>query len=189
MYGENAHERELDKFARRRLEQAIEQTVGDSDYKIETYTDLVTERLDVVPSPVNNGLFVPASEVDPTPAIDRKPYKELSSDERVEGLQVVLGREAVKNGGIRQYGVPAIVEHVFDGRPASDTVKGYMADASQSEGYQTNRRNGRLVLQTHVSEIADEELLNYIEAGDGITPGSMDQLTLPAVADGGSEGG
>ncbi|SIS00613.1 hypothetical protein SAMN05421858_5127 [Haladaptatus litoreus] len=136
-----------EQFTRSELESAIEIHAGGSDPTLRDYTERVTERLDVVSHPHNPDLFVPteraeelASETDAAspsdPAIDRKPYENLTRDEKVHGVRLELARDAAKrSNGKAQFGTADIREEVFDGNAPASYARSLMHDAADADGF------------------------------------------------------
>jgi len=154
-----------DEFPKEALRDVIESNLGDSDYFFETYTDRVLDRLGYVPHPEIDILYADEDTVEEKPPIDRKQYKDLSREERVEGLRIKLGRDAYENGGTLQYSVSEIRDSVFEGVPTDDTVKRYMNQASEEDGYGLLRQNGRNVLRANTELMSDSDLVEKILQG------------------------
>lgn len=89
------------------------------------------------------------------PAFERKPYRELSTEERIEAIHVQLLREADKN---RRYQVSAayIREEYLDGGPDDSTAHSLREKAADTRGFKPVTVRGKEKLRVAPSDVPDE---------------------------------
>lgn len=172
-----------DEFPKSALRDAIKTVVGDTEYLLETYTDKVLDRLDYVPHPDIEHLYAHEDTVDPLPAIDREGYDDLSREERIEGLKIKLGRESYENGGQLQYGVREIRDSIFEGVPTDDTVKRYMNQAAEEDGYEVVNQNGKVMLRAETKQMSNTGLVEKILRGAPSASSGQTTLQSSSKAD------
>lgn len=158
-------------FPRVWIEQIIEDMFAErsgnvENYYIPEYLEEVKERLGYVTKPGAPKILVNDELVDPTPAYETKEYDQLNKTERVEAVNVHLGRQARENGGLRQQSVQSIREHLFENQPRKETVKNYVREAGSVAGFSVRQKHGKLRLMCDLEEVTDEELLEYIQNGE-----------------------
>lgn len=164
-----------DTIPKKYVEQSIKDLLCDEttsdpyDYYIPTYMETVKERLGYVTPPEAPGLLKKEELVGQTPPHERKKYADLSTEERIDAVKIELGRQAIRNGGRRQQDVQHFREQLFDGKPRESTVKNYMRQAGEYGGFSTTKLHGKLKMKCKLEEVADEELLEYIENGEPTT--------------------
>lgn len=165
-------------FTRDCVREALLEVSGlsDSDYCMNEYLPRILDRLDYRRHPNNPDVFVPetrAREIadDPTdlegPAIDRRPYADLTDEERVHGLRLeAVRRTAGRSNGRLALPVETVREEVFDGGPSKRKAKALMDKAAESDGFSTDSRGGRKRLKVDLGSV-DRDILSEAGLDDG----------------------
>lgn len=142
---------------------------GDTEHMWGSHLQPVLDRIGYKEHPNNPTLFVPEEQareyakdqgIDPdSPAFERKPYDDLTDDERDHGLRVELARRAGKHGGKRALRVDTVRGEVFDGTPGARKVKDIIDRAARAEGFETDAKGGRKRLRCDLEAVADPDVL------------------------------
>ncbi len=142
---------------------------GDTEHMRETHLQPVLDRIGYTEHPNNPALFVPEEQareyaeeqgIDPdAPAFERKPYDDLTDDERAHGLRVELARRAGGHGGKRALRADTVRVEVFDGTPGARKVKDLMDRAARAEGFETDAKGGTKRLRCDLEAVADPDVL------------------------------
>lgn len=132
------------------LDEAIASVAGDSQATLEHYRERVIDRLGCAQHPNNPRVYIPRQEAEriaeefglpgpDAPAIDRKPYRDLSREEKVEGLRLELARKAHSRNGSASVTVSKVHDGIFDGKGSKDHIRGLMDEAAEYHGYSMER--------------------------------------------------
>jgi hypothetical protein len=154
-----------DQFTRSELEDAIRSVVGDSPPTIRDYTEKVLARRNAVKHPNNSELYIPEATVrklgvDPNaPAIDRKPYDDLTREEKVHGLQVVLASRSLASNGKYQANVQKVKREIFDREPSDSHSRELIRLADEARGFNLANREGKLRLRVDIEKVTDRSVL------------------------------
>lgn len=142
---------------------------GDTEHMRETHFQPVLNRIDYTEHPSNPDLFVPEEQareyaeeqgIDPdAPAFERKPYDDLTDDERAHGLRVELACRAARRDGKRALRADTVRGEVFDGTPGTRKMKDLMDRAAKAEGYETDAKGGAKRLRCDLEAVADGDVL------------------------------
>lgn len=147
------------------LHEAIADVAGES--VIDDYEQPVLDRMGYARSPTGGPIFMPIDDAreraeelgvpgPDAPAIDRKHYRDLSREEKVEGVRLELARKAYSRHG----GVSATVSHVhddvFDGKGSDSHMRSLMDEAAEADGYSVERssRSGKEYLTVNLDEVS-----------------------------------
>lgn len=147
------------------LHAAIADVAGET--VIDAYEGRVLDRMGYAQHPVNEQLLLPIDDVrnaaenldlpgPDAPAIDRKPYRDLSREEKVEGLRIELARKAYSRGGGASVAVSKVHDGIFDGKGSRNHIQSLMNEAAECNGYscKTSSRSGKDYITANWDEIA-----------------------------------
>jgi hypothetical protein len=142
---------------------------GDTEHMRETHLQPVLNRIGYTEHPSNPELFVPEEQareyaeeqdIDPdAPAFERKPYDDLTDDERIQKLRAELAGRAAGYGGKRALRADTACCEVFNGTPGTRKVKDLMDRAARAEGFETDARDGAKRLRCDLEAVADRGVL------------------------------
>ncbi|MFC5971494.1 hypothetical protein ACFPYI_09145 [Halomarina salina] len=160
---------------------------GNTEHMRTAHLDAVLDRLRYTAHPNNADLFVPCEQAErfaddlgvdlDAPAIDRTPFSDLNTDERVHGLRVALARRAHEHGGKAALRTAAIRADVFDGTPAASTVRDLMERAARADGYTTDTRDGSKRLRCDFAAVSDTVRRSLTDDDTGETSDATRQVT------------
>lgn len=164
-------------FSRDKLHDTIRDVAGQSDKTINDIEELVLEKIDYAPNPNNGTALYPIERCreiadsmgipgPDAPAIDQvwKGYSDLSRDEKIEGIMVVLGRETVRNDRHkREFRAEKINELVFDNRATESHVLSLMHEvADKNTAYEFKERRKTTSLIFDNNDLYDEQIQDAI---------------------------
>lgn len=143
---------------------------SDSEHMREEHLQPVLDRLEFTNHPAAGNVYIPEEDaeeiaeqqgIDPdAPAFERKPYDDLTDDERAHGLRVELARRAAGHGGKRALRTDRVRGEVFDGTPGTRKVKDLMDRAADGvPGFETDAKGGTKRLRCGLESVADADLL------------------------------
>lgn len=153
-----------DEFTDDELNGEIRDVAGSSQPTIDKYRDLVIDRLDVEPHPhAPTTVWMPAEKAadlapDGTPRVCRLPVELLDRDDRVQRIQLAVGRRAAnqKSGKIR-VNTKDVMDDVFDGDISKSSALDLMEEAALTDGYRLDRSRTTASLRVTLSEMAERE--------------------------------
>jgi len=143
---------------------------GDTEHMRETHLQPVLNRIGYTEHPSNPDLFVPEEQareyaeeqgIDPdVPAFERKPYDDLTDDERIHKLRVELACRAARRDGKRALRSDRVRGKVFDGTPGKRKVKDLMDRAADgAPGFEMDAKGGTKRLRCDLEAVADSDVL------------------------------
>lgn len=153
--------------------------VSDSEYCRDEYLPRILDRLNYEQHPNVSDVFLPAelarqyADNPDAPAVDRKPYGDLSTDERVEGIQIELAREANRRGRRTHAFRADDVRNVFDGTPSKRKARDLMDKAARADGFGTDAKGGGKRLRVNLAD-APADIMEFVDDGSGETDESDD---------------
>lgn len=135
----------------------------------------VLDRLEFTDHPTADDVYIPEEKAEEiaeeqgidtnAPAFERRPYDDLTDDQRVHGLRVELARRAARGGGKRALRADTVRGEVFDGTPGTRKVKDLMDWAARAEGFETDAKGGTKRLRCDLEAVADRD----VRADAGLT--------------------
>lgn len=159
------------------VHRAIEETVGDSEYKLNKYEERVKDRWDLTdhPDPDVNYL-VPESEVTDIayenglphpdlPPIRRKHYRDLDREEKVGSLRGEMAIRAANRGSKLAKYMEEIHADIFDGHGSHNHIKSIAEEAGEAPGFEftTFSVSGKPSLVVYPTQI-DYDTKVYVDA-------------------------
>lgn len=188
-------------FTRDELHEAIADVAGET--VIDDYEQRVLDRMGYAQHPGGAPLFMPIDDArelaeelglpgPDAPAIDRKPYRDLSREEKVEGLRLELARKAYSRNGGASVTVSKVHDGIFDGKGSKDHIRSLMGDAAEYHGYsmETSATSGKKYITVNLDEVSHgirEQLRSEREAEDTTDDQDHEQKSDQDPADESSE--
>lgn len=137
------------------------------------YLDWVMDEFNLVENPDNDALFIAESKAPDGPAADHKAFGDLSQDEAVEGIQVILARSAQSSTNGKASVTSTVVrEQYYDNDPSPGHTTQLIRRAAEGPGFTIKKRNGELVLRVDL---------------DGVAPGVLETVANSTGSEGGDE--
>lgn len=141
---------------------------NDSEHMRGKHLQPVLDRLEFTDHPTAGDVYIPEEKAEEiaeeqgidtnAPAFERRPYGDLTDDERVHGLRVELARQAARGGGKRALRANTVRGEVFDGTPGTRKVKDLMDRAARAEGFETDAKGGTKRLRCDLEAVADRDV-------------------------------
>lgn len=179
------------------LHEAIADVAGET--VIDDYEQRVLDRMGYARDPHSGSILVPIDEArrraeewdlpgPDAPAIDRKHYRDLSREEKVEGLRLELARKAYSRRGGASATVSKVHDGIFDGKGSSDHMRSLMDEAAEDDGYrmETSSTSGKEYITVNLDAVSHgirEQLRSesevWSESEDGDTTDDQDHEQEP----------
>jgi len=176
---------------------------SDSEHMHETHLQPVLDRIGYTEHPKNPDVFVPEERAEEiaeeqgidsdAPAFGRKPYDDLTDDERAHGVRVELARRADSKGG--QFAgkadlkIDTVRGEVFDGTPKARKVRDIIDRAADAEGFETDAPGGTKRLRCDLEAVADPHVLADAGLTTDTDPGEAGETDATPGGDGDETGG
>lgn len=178
------------KFEREELAEVIESVAGGSNPTQRKYENRVFDRLDLCRHPCTPDFYVHedrAEEIcqnadlpDPdAPAIDHLvdgeyEYGDLSFDEKVLGVRIIVARRALSNNNRACLWIPEIVA-ILDQQPGLSHTKKLINKAADTNGFSSDKKDGTRRLLVDFDRITDDEVLSAVDNGQTVSSGVSDE--------------
>jgi hypothetical protein len=183
-----------DQFKDDALVEEISDVAGSSGPTIERYRDRVIDRLGYEPHPNNSDIWMPADQAktyvsDGVPDVVRQPADHLSRQERIERIQMGLGRRAAKTNGQTKISASEVQEKIFDDKVTHSSVRDLLNGVAVNDGFRLEKTGSESMhVKVDVSNLDDTDLAEkmraYVRAD---TDGLLGETTTTTVDDWTSE--
>jgi hypothetical protein len=195
--------RELnDQFTGAELDGVIRKHAGwsddPSDATIESYRDLVLERLDVRRHPyADDEIWMPTENFyelvpEDVPEECVQPVSQLDHDDRIWRVIYAVGRRAAKHGGRASSQASTVREEIFNEEVTVDKCMTYLEEAASYDGVELERTGEEATVKVNLHVMAEhggaevQEILDYRDADADPLLGELTETTVTDFTDGAS---